>query len=215
LDALTVHVREDQICVSIPLLVGAGEGWDYNSDMTNTLALSLFDLWEVPGILITGCVLLKAYGRHKKSEVESLGDGETLYFVEAQCGSDRPAWLLEMASSGEELFHFYNAMGLERQHQHVQSLLARCYLTKAIGKECGCLVAASFIRHIVSASRTLRFRRELCSFSDPQMEVTFDSAWTKLEQHQPSILREVDPYKPDALGTHLAKFDDDGLPLDI
>ena len=46
-------------------------------------------------------------------------------FVEAQCGSDRPAFCLVDGVTEKEAFHFYNAMGLSKQHGSLATLLAR------------------------------------------------------------------------------------------
>ena len=59
-------------------------------------------------------------GRHKKKEVE-VGN---VRFVVAACGSDRPAVVWQHFKL--ELLHFYQAMGLHRQHPSQQTLLARC-----------------------------------------------------------------------------------------
>ena len=45
--------------------------------------------------------------------------------MEAQCGSDRPAFCLVDGVTEKEAFHFYNAMGLSKQHGSLATLLAR------------------------------------------------------------------------------------------
>ncbi len=59
--------------------------------------------------------------RYKKREVLLAGE----LFVEAQCGSDRPAFCLVDGVTEKEAFHFYNAMGLSKQHGSLATLLAR------------------------------------------------------------------------------------------
>jgi hypothetical protein len=91
LDAITVHIRPSQMCISLPLLMAGPPQADngYNSTVVNNLAFALFDLWELPK---TASVFEKHLVRHKKTELE--------------------AWTLELEETGEEVFHFYNAMGL-------------------------------------------------------------------------------------------------------
>jgi hypothetical protein len=62
---------------------------------------------------------------HKRQEHEYGGTR----FVVAACCSDRPAQVLEFApndgSKPVEIMHVYNAMGLSKQHEFVQVVLAR------------------------------------------------------------------------------------------
>jgi hypothetical protein len=132
----------------------------YNGDITNSVAASLFDGWVVP---VTG--FEKTVARHKKTEIEGLGDGEQLhYFYEAQCSSDRPAWVLEEFNSGREAFHLYNAMGLARQHPMLQTLLARVHVSKELlTMKQSCDLAASFFQHISDSVSHVHCRSELIS----------------------------------------------------
>ena len=108
-------------------------------------------------------VFEKGLGKHKKTEIEGLRDGEqTHYFYEAQCNADRPAWILESPESGREVFHLCNAMGLARQHPMLQSFLACVCISKVVLMlEDSCSLAASFCTHIANTISIVSCRSEL------------------------------------------------------
>ena len=80
------------------------------------------------GLVAQGASLSLRTGHHKKSEHE-IGAAR---FVVSACASDRPAAILQLLpASGSpirkarELFHWYCAQGLDRQHHLQQAVLAR------------------------------------------------------------------------------------------
>ena len=63
-------------------------------------------------------------GHHKNIEFELGGHR----YVVSACNSDRPAFIIKLKSeelADMELLHFYNAMGLAKQKEDQQALLAR------------------------------------------------------------------------------------------
>ena len=78
--------------------------------------------------LAEGASITLRTGHHKKNEVE-IGAAR---FVVSACASDRPAAILKFVPGPEssikkvrELFHWYCAQGLDRQHHLQQAVLAR------------------------------------------------------------------------------------------
>ena len=200
LDCMTVHARSSQICISIVLMMHDSTEDEYNGTITNLIAASLFDGWDVPIP-----VFEKGLGKHKKTEIEGLGDGEqTHYFYEAQCNADRPAWVLESPESGREVFHLYNAMGLARQHPMLQSLLARVYISKdVLTLEESCSLAASFCTHIANTISTVSCRSELIHADDAEVGGAFLAELELCQAaHRPRVRREC--YQDDDLANHLA-----------
>jgi hypothetical protein len=202
LDCMTVHTRSSQICISIVLMMADSTEDEYNGTITNQIAASLFDGWDVPS-----AVFEKGVGKHKKTEIEGLGDGEqTHYFFEAQCNADRPAWILESPESGREVFHLYNAMGLARQHPMLQSLLARVYISKEVlSLEDSCSLAASFCTHVTKTISTVSCRSELISADDADVGLAFQAA-LELCQTGQRPRRDLEPYRDDDLANHLAQY---------
>ena len=175
---------------------------EYNSDITNGLALALFDLWQLPDV--KDAILEKTFGRHKKIELEGMGDGEWHYFYEASCRSDRPAWLVEEHASGTELFHFYNAMGLSRQHEMLQSLLARVFVSKRT-KKVACVLAVSFLSHIATLVPGVSFHPELVSYDNEDIGAEFRQALEEFRSWNRDCLTPSKyPYnKPNDLASYL------------
>ena len=220
LDRMTVHARASQICISIVLMFDDDNQDKYNGDITNSLAASLFDGWVVPHDGFE-----KMMGRHKKTEIEGLGDGEqTHYFYEAQCSSDRPAWILESSQSGREVFHMYNAMGLARQHPMLQTLLARVYVSKEVLTMTeSCNLAASFFLCVSDSVQQVHHRYELISEEDETVGHAFTlalaqqenkhRAWQHIapEQEDSSTQDQEDScnnsYSREALAEHLDKHE--------
>jgi hypothetical protein len=208
LDCVTVHVRSSQICISVPMLMQCHSWEAYNSEVTNGVAMALFDLWDLPNV--EDSHLEKTCGRHKKIEVEGYGDGELHYFYEASCGSDRPAWLLEDHTTGAEVFHFYNAMGLSRQHEMMQSLLARIFVTKATRKFAH-TVAISFLSHIAEIVPSVHFHYELISYDSEELEAEFKQALKEFQDRHPARLTPFEtPFAP---ATDLALHLDANFPV--
>ena len=81
--------------------------------------------------------------RHKKEEIQ-LGDHSAIL---AHCKSDRPAFVIDMLDPANEksvkLINFYAAMGLPKQHDLQQSLLAGCYKDYRVSCVCYTLTAAT------------------------------------------------------------------------
>ena len=166
----------------------------YNGDITNSLAASLFDGWVVPRDRFE-----KTMGRRKKTEVEGLGDGtQTHYFYEAQCSSDRPAWILESSQNGREVFHMYNAMGLARQHHMLQTLLARVYVSKEVlTMNESCDIAASFFLHVSDSVKQVHCRYELISQDDEAVGHAFTAALQQQENDR-RARRHIAPEQEDS-----------------
>ncbi len=205
LDAITVHIKQSQMCICLPLLMVGPPQSDvgYNSNVVNNLAFALFDLWELPK---TASVFEKHVVRHKKNELEGCGDGESLYFVEAMCWSDRPAWTIELEDNGEEVFHFYNAMGLTRQHPDLQSLLVR--IQTGTTSEAFTL-AASFISHVVSCLTHIYYRPELVTSHSQLDQDKFGSQLELFGLPRPDSVTIV---HPDFAG-FLDSFNERGEPI--
>jgi len=148
LDAVTIHVREKMIVMSLPLL---NDPRPMESNNASLIACYLYNLWDVSEY---DC--FKRLSWHEKSDL-TVGDGE---FVEAQCGSDRPAFCVYSTETDEEVFHLYNAMGLKYQHADVRTILARI-----LGKDRQVL-AISFLRHLVKKAGVQYRLGQLSCFSD-------------------------------------------------
>ncbi len=102
------------------------------NELIEALAKEVQDRFEASpramGLLAQGASLSLRTGHHKKSEHE-IGAAR---FVVSACASDRPAAILQFVpASGSpikksrELFHWYCAQGLDRQHHLQQAVLAR------------------------------------------------------------------------------------------
>ena len=115
-DAMCIHVKSSEITVSVPLVAWVAGAWQADASQ---VGYALFLSWLGSGAEFGG--LVPEVRRHKKREVFLAGE----LFVEAQCGSDRPAFCLVDGVTEKEAFHFYNAMGLSKQHESLQTLLAR------------------------------------------------------------------------------------------
>jgi len=148
LDAVTIHVRDNMIVMSLPVL---NDPRPNQRNDASLIACYLYNLWDVSEY---DCI--KRLTRHKKSEL-TVGDGE---FVEAQCGSDRPAFCVYSTETDEEVFHLYNAMGLKYQHADVRTILARI-----LGKDRQVL-AISFLRQLVKKAGVQYRLGQLSCFSD-------------------------------------------------